>query len=215
MGQTLTSTTIDKNIPIYQIVISGNEISEFYSKKSVYSFAKLGYNNIIRVEATTPKDQFYLKFADKRYYTADNYREWRQEELAIWHSHYDCWKRIKEPSIVIEHDCILYRELPEHFMKRNLWSFGVHRRPSPVGWRYVNLAGLCYYIKRSGAHELMKRMPKLIHKPVDAYLHRRQKWYPHGILPPEYIEESVCATHYINKKVGTTKPTIRKKALGK
>ena len=45
---------IDKNIPIYQIVISGNSVSEYYAEKSVYSFQQLGYNNIQRVEATTP-----------------------------------------------------------------------------------------------------------------------------------------------------------------
>ena len=48
--------TIGKDIPIYQIAITGNEVSEYYSQKSIESFNKFGYYNIERIEATTPEN---------------------------------------------------------------------------------------------------------------------------------------------------------------
>ena len=83
---------IDKDIPIYQIVISDNSVSEYYAEKSVHSFNVLGYSNIQRVEATTPDDSpSFLPFTTFREYSAKRSRDWLPEEQAIWYSHYACW----------------------------------------------------------------------------------------------------------------------------
>lgn len=194
---------IDKNIPIYQIVISGNEISEYYSEKSVYSFNQLGYNNIERVEATTPQTMpDFLPFLKQRHYHSKKSRKWLKEEKAIWYSHYMCWDKIKEPSIIIEHDCMLYREIPDHLLKRNLWSFGMTEG-------YMNLAALGYLIKPSGAKKLMTL--RAISSPVDGWIHENEPWYEHGRLSKEYRMKNICAKHYINEEVGTTKPTLGKR----
>lgn len=194
---------IDKDIPIYQIVISGNEVSEYYAEKSVYSFNQLGYNNIQRVEATTPVNMpEYLDFREYRMYTRNNFRNWLEEEKAIWYSHYSCWKKIKTPSVIIEHDCMLYKNIPDHLFKRNLWSFGMTKNK-------LNLAGCGYFIKPSGAKKLMTA--RRISQPVDAWIHSNEPWYEYNRLSPGYIEKNICATHYINEEVGTTKPTLRLK----
>lgn len=203
MEQPLTLMIIDKNIPIYQIVISGNKVSEYYAEKSVYSFNQLGYNNIQRVEATTPDNMpDFLNFADFRYYGPSRRREWLLEEKAIWYSHYKCWEKVETPSIVIEHDCILYRNIPDHLFKRNLWSFGMTKNE-------LNLAGCGYFIKPSAAKKLMTA--RRISQPVDAWIHSKEPWYEYGRLSSGYIEKNICATHYINSEVGTTKPTLGKK----
>ena len=44
--------------------------------------------------------------------------------------------------------------------------------------------------------------------PVDGYLHSKQEWYPRGTFKREYIDTNICAEHYINPDIGTTKPTI-------
>lgn len=191
---------IDKNIPIYQIVISGNEISEYYSEKSVYSFNQLGYNNIERVEATTPDSMpDFLSFTKYRWYNPRSRRHWLVEEKAIWYSHYACWEKVKEPSIIIEHDCILYREIPDHLLKRSLWSFGMTEDRK-------NLAALGYLIKPSASKKLMSI--KSITGPVDGWIHPNEPWYEKNELSKEYVDKNICAKHYINKDVGTTKPTL-------
>ena len=196
---------IDKDIPIYQIVISGNSVSEYYAEKSVYSFGQLGYNNIQRVEATTPDNYSsmwppaFLPFKQSREYSAKRSRDWLPEEQAIWYSHYTCWERVDQPSLIIEHDCMLYKEIPDHLSKRNLWSFGMTEDGR-------NLAALGYYIKPSAAKRL--RGIQSISAPVDAWIHRLQPWYEYGRLSKNYIDKNVCAKHYINEEVGTSKPTV-------
>ena len=191
---------IDKDIPIYQIVISGNSVSEYYAEKSVYSFNVLGYSNIQRVKAITPDDSpSFLPFTAFREYSTKRSRDWLPEEQAIWYSHYACWERVDQPSLIIEHDCMLYKEIPDHLSKRNLWSFGMtdDRR---------NLAALGYYIKPSAARRLMRI--KSISIPVDGWVHSHQPWYEYGRLSKKYIDKNVCAKHYINEEIGTSKPTI-------
>jgi len=191
---------IDKDIPIYQIVISGNSVSEYYAEKSVYSFRKLGYNNIQRVEATTPDDSpSFLPFTPSREYNETRSREWIPEEKAIWYSHYASWERVDQPSLIIEHDCILYRKIPDHLSKTNLRSFGMTEDGR-------NLAALGYYIKPSAARRL--RGIKSISVPVDAWIHRLQPRYEYGRFSKNFIDKDICAEHYINKEVGTSKPTI-------
>ena len=84
--------TIAKTLPIYQIVIPNNPISEYYAEKSVESFNKFGYTNIIRVNSSTPDDMpSYLNFTQQRIYSKTKQRLWLPEEKAIWYSHYRCW----------------------------------------------------------------------------------------------------------------------------
>lgn len=201
--------TIAKTLPIYQIVIPNNTVSEYYAEKSVDSFNQFGYTNIIRVAATTPDNiPNYLFFSDEREYDADRTRKWLPEEKAIWYSHYKIWHKIAKqndrphlgPSLVIEHDCMMTQELPEYFTKKSLWSFGMTEDGR-------NLAALGYYIKPSMAKELL--FVNRINMPVDGYLHSKQDpWYPRGTFKSEYIDTTICAEHYINPEIGTTKPTI-------
>lgn len=198
---------IDKNIPIYQIVIRDNEISEYYSEKSIYSWNQLGYNNIQRVDAVTPEDlPGFIKFSDVRRYTKKREREWIPEEKAICYSHYKCWAMVKEPSIIIEHDCMLYRELPDILLKRNLWSFGMTDKQR-------NLAALGYVIKKSGAKKLMHACTeKKLLGPIDGLIHHFQPWYKStksGKLSDGYTNKFVAAQHYIDPEVGTTKPKAK------
>ena len=200
--------SIDKNIPIYQIVIPGNEISEYYSEKSIYSWNELGYNNIHKVDAITPANlPDFIKFSDARVYTSKRTREWIPEEKAICYSHYKCWSLIKEPSIIMEHDCMLYRDPPDILLKRNLWSFGMTDRQR-------NLAALGYVIKKSGARQLMRGCrEESLKGPVDGLIHHYQPWYKStksGKLSDGYAAKYVCAQHYINADVGTTKPKAKK-----
>lgn len=196
---------IDKDIPIYQILIPNNPISEYYSQKSVYSFNQLGYNNIIPVEATTPDNMpDYLSFSEKRVYSNGKGREWIPEEKAIWYSHYRCWESIDRPSIIIEHDCILNKELPDWISKRSIWSLGMTEKGK-------NLAALCYFIKPSAARKLIRNaMDRMTIGPVDGRIHDFQPWYPRDKLPKKYIDRFVFATHYIDPDVGTTKPKAKK-----
>jgi len=212
MVRNSTSMTIDKTLPIYQIVIPNNPISEYYAEKSVDSFNRFGYTNIIRVAATTPDNiPNYLFFSDEREYDADRTRKWLPEEKAIWYSHYKIWHKIAKqndrpylgPSLVIEHDCMMTQELPEYFTKKSIWSFGMTEDGR-------NLAALGYYIKPSSAKKLL--FVNRINMPVDGYLHSKQDpWYPRGAFKTEYIDTNICATHYINPNVGTTKPTVGKR----
>lgn len=197
--------TIDKNIPIYQIVVSGNPISEYYSEKSIYSFNQSGYNNIIRVDAVTPDNMSEkLRFTEKRLYRNNRSREWIPEEKAIWYSHFKCWNLVKQPSIIIEHDCILYRPLADELFKRYIWSFGRTKKN-------MNLAALAYFIKPSGARTLIRDSRfKPIAGPVDSRIHHFQEWYPRNRLPKSYIDQYVSAVHYIDPEVGTTKPKAKK-----
>jgi len=201
--------TIAKTLPIYQIVIPNNPISEYYAEKSVESFNKFGYTNIIRVNASTPDNMpSYLNFTQQRIYSKTKQRLWLPEEKAIWYSHYRCWHKVRDnnkppylgPSLIIEHDCILTKELPEHLTKKRLWSFGMTKDKR-------NLAALGYYIKPSMAKALL--FINQITMPVDGYLHSKQDpWYPRGTFKSEYIDTNICAEHYINPDIGTTKPTI-------
>ena len=203
---------IDKTLPIYQIVIPNNPISEYYAEKSIDSFNQFGYTNIIRVVASTPANMpNYLFFSEEREYPKKRTREWLPEEKAIWYSHYRCWHKIAKqndapnlgPSLVIEHDCIMTKELVPTLTKRSLWSFGMTEDGR-------NLAALGYWIKPSMAKELL--FVNRISMPVDGYLHSKQDpWYPRGALKKEYIDTNICATHYINPNWGTTKPKVRKK----
>lgn len=197
--------TIDKNIPIYQIVVSGNPVSEYYSEKSIYSFNQFGYNNIIRVDAVTPDDMpNYLTFSDYRVYKNNKNRKWIPEEKAIWYSHFRCWESINCPSIIIEHDCILNKELSDRLLKRSLWSFGMTEKGK-------NLAALGYFIKPSSARKLIRdTIGRVIRGPVDGRIHDFEPWYPRNKLPQKYIDEYIFAGHYIDPEVGTTKPKAKK-----
>lgn len=209
MAQSLISMIIDKSLPIYQIVLPNNPISEYYAEKSVESFDKFGYTNVIRVYGATPDNMpSFLNFSEQRVYTKNKAREWLPEEKAIWYSHYRCWHKVSShnhkkpylgPSLIIEHDCILTKELSPDFTKRNLFSFG---RTDDNR----NLAALGYYIKPSKAKELL--FINHITMPVDGFLHNHQSWYPRGKFKRDYINSHICAHHYINPEIGTTKPTI-------
>jgi len=208
--------TIGKDIPIYQIAITGNEVSEYYSQKSIESFNKFGYYNIERIEATTPENiPSFLNMGPRRKYTSKISREWSQEEIAIWYSHFSAWKKISQPSIIIEHDCILHKNIPDILFKRNLWSFGYTKFDDKS--HRNSLAALAYFIKPSGAKKLMKEALayKGIWFPVDVHIHDYQRkgkdyWYQLGRMSKKNLDSYTCATHYINPDIGTSKPSMGK-----
>ena len=199
---------IDKNIPIYVISISGNEISQYYRKIADESFLKKGFTNLIHHEATLPNtipEPNYLNFAENRIYTSKRRRIWNVTEKAIWYSHTEAWKRIIEsgqPSIIIEHDCILTKEISNSITEFPLFSFACSTRNH-------SLAAVGYYIKPDCASDMLNEiLLKKIVVPVDGFIHLKEPWYPYGILEREWIKNKIFARHFIHSNVGTNKRRI-------
>jgi GR25 family glycosyltransferase involved in LPS biosynthesis len=200
--------TIDKNIPIYVISISNNEISQFYRKITDESFLKRGYSNLIHHEATlssTIPEPNYLNFSNKRVYSSKKERNWRDTEKAIWYSHTEGWKKVIEsgiPGIIIEHDCVLIRKIPKSITKFPLFSFACSTRNH-------SLAAVGYYIKPERASTMLNEvLNQEIKLPVDGFIHSKEPWYPYGILEKEWIKNNIFARHFINSKIGTNKERI-------
>lgn len=200
--------TIDKNIPIYVISISNNEISQYYRKIADESFLKRGYSNLIHHEATLPDtipESNYLNFAENRIYTSKRKRNWNATEKAIWYSHTEAWKRIIEsgqPSIIIEHDCILTKKISKSITKFPLFSFACSTRNH-------SLAAVGYYIKPDRANSMLNDiLTQEIIIPVDGFIHSKEPWYPYGVLEKDWIKNNIFARHFIHSQVGTNKERI-------
>lgn len=199
--------SIDKSIPIYQIAISNDNISEYYKSLSIESFNKFGYYNIIHYEAIVPDTipSGPLEFTEKRIYTPKRQREWKEVEKAIWYSHFLLWQKIgklKTPVIVIEQDCILKKEISSHITKRPIFSFACSMNSH-------SLAAVGYYITPLAANRMIYRcLSRPNSCPVDGFIHARQPWYPMGILDKQWRDNNVFARHCVNTELGSNKGII-------
>lgn len=105
-----------EDVNVYQIVIRGNEISEYYHTYTKPSWEKAGFF-VNRFNAITPddlSDYEDLRFSDfvmSRKYTAKGLKKvFTPTEKAVWYSHFLLWEKClgtNKPIIVLEHDCLL------------------------------------------------------------------------------------------------------------
>lgn len=219
--------TFDDDIPVLRIKMTGNKKSEYYSKITDDSFRFIGYDNIQTVEACTPDtiDQFHSRFnlqfevGRMRHFKMDTsvkyWREWDKYELAIWYSHISAWHEVvkhNRPCMIVEHDCVLFRDLPIEYRKEKLLSFGANPHYNLVKGRvfYTPLAALGYYIVPELANRLIGRAQrKKIDEPVDGLIHRTcKKRYQYKRFTSGPFHDTVSAIHYIDKEVGTVKPKL-------
>ena len=211
MEQTLTSTIIDKTVPIYIIGMKNNEVSQWSEKQCIDNFKKFGYNNLIHFEAIVPKTMGdELTFAQYRHYSKEVKRTWDLVEHAIWYSHYYQWVKcveLDETIIVAEHDCMMTKEFTPFVLEHGLFSFAATTRTSH------SIAGVGYIITPRYAIKMVERATTiLIKNPCDGFIHGLQiKRYPYGVLDKKFLHKQIFARHFIDPKVGTVKKTVGKK----
>lgn len=197
-----------KSIPILQIAISGNKVSEYYSSRSIESFRKMGYNNFKRVEATVPETyKGLIEFTHDRVYGSRKRRPWDPAELAIWESHLSCWKKVIEsdtPCIIIEHDCIhdINSAIRKDVSRYPLFSLAVSEKSN-------NIAACAYYIKPLMAKRFTYLCEnRIMTTPVDGFIHEHEPWYPYSPIPEGFIKRFLPCRHYINPDIGTVKKKL-------
>lgn len=106
-------------VGVYQIVIRGNETSEYYHEYTKPSWEKAGFS-VYRFNAITPtdveeyEDLNFSEFVMSRKYTAKGLKKiFTPTEKAVWYSHFLLWEKclgINKPIVVLEHDCLLLDE---------------------------------------------------------------------------------------------------------
>lgn len=138
------------------IVMTKHPVSEMYSRITIPSWTKSGYE-VERFEATTPKDLYSkhtLTFGIK---TAGKKRDFTATEKAVWYSHFDLWcKCIREgPLIVLEHDSKLIKPLPDLSKEGYKFLSFINR---DFGNKLTCMApGSGYYITPAVAERLVSR----------------------------------------------------------
>jgi GR25 family glycosyltransferase involved in LPS biosynthesis len=156
---------------IYMIKMTGNPISEMYSRICIESWEQHNYEiNIF--EAVTPKD-LYLK-KELKFKTLGN-RKFTQTEIAVWYSHYELWKKclkLKKPIIIIEHDSKLIKQLPE-FDDKPFMFLSFIKRPWEKNRNFKYLApGSGYYITPESAKLLVHlALARPLHQNSDGHLY--------------------------------------------
>lgn len=108
-----------KDINVFIISMSDNEISKAYTNTAITSLKFNGYNPIIH-EATTPKD---MNYGDNYLYfgkldSNGGKREFSSTEKAVWNSHFNVWKKVYEslePAIILEHDVLLANKVKDYY----------------------------------------------------------------------------------------------------
>lgn len=154
---------------IHQIIISDHPVSLMYQQVVRKSWTK-NKLKVEKFEAVTPKD---LPFRDELNFgkklTGRKHRAFTDTEKAVWYSHYDLWKKCaqsKESFIIIEHDSLLVKPLPN--LKRDNHKFlsFVKRKND-----HVMSPGSGYYITPKIAKErLIDTIPKSISHNSDGHL---------------------------------------------
>jgi GR25 family glycosyltransferase involved in LPS biosynthesis len=211
MELTLTSTIIDKTVPIFILGMKNNEVSQYYEKLCIDNFTKFGYNNLTHFEAIVPETMGdELTFASHRYYNLTRRRDWDIVEQAIWYSHYYLWCKcaeLDETIIVAEHDCMMTKPFTEFVLDHGLFSFAATTRTSH------SIAGVGYIITPKYARRLMRFAEKAeIKHPCDGFIHSFQsKRMPYGEFDNKFLHKQVFARHFVDPKVGTVKATRGKK----
>jgi GR25 family glycosyltransferase involved in LPS biosynthesis len=151
------------------IVVAGDPTAEYYSNICIKTWNAYDYNVNI-VDAVTP-DQLnnYTELEFKTRRVSNKIREFTETEKAVFYSHFLMWRKVaksNKPAIILEHDCMLYKPLPDK--KDSMWqqkyqtlcSFAPYpqrlaRHPSPSGG---------YYLSSQGARDLINLVKHDIHR---------------------------------------------------
>lgn len=190
---------------IYQISIDDCDISQQYAALSRNSFERFGYG-IIPWKAITPNDVgpiFPFKFGEIR--SRSTRGKFTSTEIAVWYSHASLWKHcisIDKPIIVIEHDCVLHKHLPDFsavawmpFAQRSMLPaalVNLHLRRKSIVW-----VANAYYITPWQANRFYQQaMEEVISLNVDGFMAR----YTIEAKSRPYV----CASHYFTPELGNT-----------
>lgn len=136
------------------IAMSDHPISLMYQREVLPSWKKFGHNVKI-FEAVTPKDLSYKNKLDFKIKTTGTKREFTSTEMAVWYSHFELWCKciIEGPLIVIEHDSMLVKQLPDLTKEGYKFLSFIDRDFKPYGKHFAPGSG--YYITRPVAERLV------------------------------------------------------------
>jgi hypothetical protein len=127
-------------LPVYAIVVRGNEASEYYFNKIKPVWKSIGID-LRLFDATTPDTlpTQPLKFARNKtdkYTTIDPAgKEFTATEKAVWYSHYRLWWKSATENkqlVVVEHDCApfdlskLWYDEKDHFKSFDIGALGCY-----------------------------------------------------------------------------------------
>ena len=188
---------------IWMIVLSNDPTSQYYSEMCLDQWHRLGYN-IIKKEGTTPDNLgTELRFAERKF----NGNRFTDIEKAIWYSHFNIWKEVREPTYIIEHDTYPYKKLPKFSRPVGLFSTFPRNDEAWQKKREVISPGSGYYVTRTTASVLMEwAKAKPITENVDGHIHQTVK----SILNQseeefnDYHLENATCFQVVNYAVGTS-----------
>lgn len=137
MAPSLIFVTIRMKPDVWMIQMSSSPQSMYYRGRVEESWD--GYN-VKYFEAITPEtmdEKGYLTFGKKR-----DTIEFTPTEKAVWYSHVELWaKARKKPILILEHDALLVKPIPERIWQQNdMVCFG------HTGKSKRALPGLAYYL---------------------------------------------------------------------
>ena len=143
------------------IQIKDHPVSQMYMRTVMPSWNEHGIK-VIQYDATTPKDLVYrntLNFGRK---TAGRTKYFTSTEKSVWYSHFDLWCQCikKGPLVIIEHDSMLSKPLP-NFDKEGYKVLSYMKKHDGV---VVMSPGSGYYITPPIAERLVARA---VCKPID------------------------------------------------
>lgn len=157
---------------IWMIVVSSDPKSEYYSSMCLDQWHNLGYT-IIKKEGTTPSTLGNdLPFADRKF----NGNKFTEIEKAIWYSHYNLWKQVKQPTYIIEHDTYPYKKIPK--FEEQIGFFSTFPRNDNAWRKKVESIspGSGYFVNRTSASILRDwAVSRPITENVDGFLYQTAK----------------------------------------
>lgn len=127
---------VTQSYKIKMIAMTDHPVSVMYQRNVLPSWKKNGYKVDI-FEAVTPKDLVYktkLEFGQK------SERDFTSTEKAVWYSHFELWCECYNngPLVIIEHDSLLVKPLPDmskegykflSYLNRDFGKKGIHIAP--------------------------------------------------------------------------------------
>jgi hypothetical protein len=188
---------------IWMIVVSGDPASDYYADICIDQWNKLGYN-IEKKEGTTPEtlgDE--LNFLPRKW--TGNY--FTPSEKAIWYSHYNLWKQVKEPTCIIEHDTYPYKKLPKFEKDWGLFSTFPRNDQAWLRTREAISPGSGYYLNRTSASILRDYAHRLpLNANVDDHIHQTAREFlkMNNEQFEEYCRSKLSCFQIVNYDVGTT-----------
>ena len=191
---------------IQMICISGNSISEYYSKICIEEWNRLGYN-INKFEATTPSTRGNkLKFQDTKF----SGNPFTETEMAVWESHYRLWEYAVEvgPLYIIEHDTYPFKPL-KNFSNMDFAIFSIFPRGRNRWLKYHEFVspGSGYYLTKNTAKRLIELTHKRnIRENVDGHIHSNFRDFLAQTDEQfqKYHLPNVSCFQIINDRIGTT-----------